>query len=63
MIVKNFNYRTNEMLLQSQFKTEGKYSIYKILKFDFKNEGLEYIIEGQRLREITTKVKVWDRTI
>ncbi len=27
------------------------------------DEALEYIIDGQRLRDIITKVKVWDRTI
>ena len=27
------------------------------------DEALEYIIDGQKLRDIITKVKVWDRTI
>ena len=27
------------------------------------DEALEYVIDGQRLREIITKVKVWSRTI
>ena len=30
---------------------------------DNADEVLEYVIDGQRLREIITKVKVWDRTI
>ena len=27
------------------------------------DEALEYIIDGQKLRDIITEVKVWDRTI
>ena len=30
---------------------------------DNADEVLEYVIDGQRLREIITKVKVWSRTI
>lgn len=31
--------------------------------YDSPDETLEYVIDGQRLREIITKVTVWDRTI
>lgn len=40
---------------------EDKYSEAK----DYKtaDEALEYMIDGQKLREIITQVKVWNRTI
>lgn len=31
--------------------------------YDSPDEALEYVIDGQKLREIITKVKVWSRTI
>ena len=38
-----------------------KYSEAK--DYETADEALEYIIDGQKLRDIITKVKVWDRTI
>ncbi len=39
----------------------NKYSEAK--DYETADEALEYVIDGQRLREIITKVKVWSRTI
>ena len=49
--------------------TDGVISICEAYKreteecYDSSDEALEYMIDGQRLREIITKVKVWSRTI
>ena len=31
--------------------------------YDNPDEALEYVIDGRKLREIITKVKIWSRTI
>ena len=31
--------------------------------YETADKALEYVIDGQRLREIITKIKVWSRTI
>ena len=47
----------------------GTISVYEYYKPETElvcntpDEALEYIIDGQKLRDIITKVKVWDRTI
>ena len=48
---------------------DGTISVYEYYKPETElvcntpDEALEYIIDGQKLRDIITKVKVWDRTI
>ena len=48
---------------------DGTISVYEYYKPETElvchtpDEALEYMIDGQKLRDIITKVKVWDRTI
>ena len=55
------SYFINQPAGKISIHEEGNYLEAK----DYKtaDEVLEYIIEGQKLKEIITKVKVWSRTI